>query len=328
MDRALSKLPAEDRQVTSKVHQALLNQLQEMRYSHSGAKRAERPKKKDKLPPGASYTCAASGGDVAPAVDEDADVPDSSDNSESESDSETEEQHRRLKEGLLNLETEEQQEVETRQKDKEQKEKEKVEYLDDSYVVVVYEEEWYVGQVVSKEGEPEAEESDDYVLISFMKRTSLDHLQWPMRTDMLNVLREDILFSCQVPVLAPASSSSRSLSYLLPKSDLDKAKKLFMIYKAYCPTKTSFFYNLVDGCVVPVLFCCACVSPCVNVLCVCVCVRIVLGRKVPYSTVRYRSCLYYCKWDNISGKENSSLKRYLTACIRNPCKVFFCVNSY
>jgi hypothetical protein len=276
VDRALSKLPAEDRQVTSKVHQALLNQLQEMRYSPSGAKRAERPKKKEKLPPGASYTCAASGGDVAPAVDEEADVPDSSDDSDSESDSETEEQHRRLKEGPLNLETEEeqesqeQQEVETRQKDKEQKEKEKVEYVADSYVVVVYEEEWYVGQVVSKEGEPEAEESDDYVLISFMKRTSLDHLQWPMRTDMLNVLREDILFSCQAPVLAPASSSSRSLSYLLPKSDLDKAKKLFMIYKAYYPTKTLFFYNMIVGCVVPVLFCCVCVSPCLNVLCVCV----------------------------------------------------------
>ncbi len=137
---------------------------------------------------------------MAPAVDEEADdVPDSSDDSDSESDSETEEQHRRHKEGPLNLETEEEQEsqeqeeVETEQKDQKQEEKEKVEYLADSYIAVVYEEEWYVGQVVNKEGEPEAEESDNYVLISFMKRTPLDHLQWLMRTDMLNVLREDIL---------------------------------------------------------------------------------------------------------------------------------------
>ncbi len=156
-------------------------------------------------------------------MDEEGDDPDSSDDSNGESDYEAEEQNRRHKEEPLNLETEEEQEsqeqeeVQTEQKDKEQEEKEqeekeKVEYLADSNVVVVYEEEWYVSQVVSKEGEPEAEESDDYTLISFMKQTPLDHLQWPMRTDMLNVLREDILFSCQAPVLAPASSSSRSLS--------------------------------------------------------------------------------------------------------------------
>jgi hypothetical protein len=149
----------------------------------------------------------------------------------------------------------------------------------------------------------------DYVLISFMKRTPLDHLQWPMRTAMLNVLREDILFSCQAPVLAPASSLSRSLSYLLPKSDLDKAKKLFMIYKAYYPTKTSFFYNLIGtlpvvGCAVQVLVCCVSVFFCA--LCVW-CVRYgtvpTLGRKVRYGTVHV-----VIMWDNISGKENSCLK--------------------
>jgi hypothetical protein len=46
---------------------------------------------------------------------------------------------------------------------------------------------------------------------------------------------------------------------LLPKSDLVKAKKLFMIYKAYDPTKTSFFYNLIPVqvicCLVRVLLC-------------------------------------------------------------------------
>jgi hypothetical protein len=58
---ALAKLPAETREVTSKVHEVLLKKLSTMRYKPADTTHALRPKKTDKLPPGASYTCRAGG---------------------------------------------------------------------------------------------------------------------------------------------------------------------------------------------------------------------------------------------------------------------------
>jgi hypothetical protein len=60
-ETALVKLPAETREVTSKVHEVLLKKLSTMRYKPAGTTQAPRPKKTDKLPPGASYTCRAGG---------------------------------------------------------------------------------------------------------------------------------------------------------------------------------------------------------------------------------------------------------------------------
>jgi hypothetical protein len=44
---------------------------------------------------------------------------------------------------------------------------------------------------MEKEGEPEAEEGEDYVLVSFMERTGTkaELLKWPRRSDILNVLK-------------------------------------------------------------------------------------------------------------------------------------------
>jgi hypothetical protein len=112
-------------------------------------------------------------------------------------------------------------------------------YPPNSYVVAVYQGQWYVGQTIAKEGEPEAEEGDQYVLVSFMERSTGDLLKWPKRSDILNVLKEDILFSCQPPVPCASTSSSRSLTYSLSKADAKKAKILFMT-KAYYLTKTYF----------------------------------------------------------------------------------------
>ncbi len=61
-------------------------------------------------------------------------------------------------------------------------------------MVAIYQGDWYVGQVMAKEGEPEAEEGDNYVLISFMEKTAGDLLKWHRRSDILNMLREDIMF--------------------------------------------------------------------------------------------------------------------------------------
>jgi hypothetical protein len=74
-------------------------------------------------------------------------------------------------------------------------------------------------QIVNKEGEPKAEQADDYIFISFMQRTSGDLLKWPLQTELLNMLKEDILFTCQPPIPSQATSSSRSLTFYLSNAD-------------------------------------------------------------------------------------------------------------
>jgi len=59
MEKALSKLPeeVEERGVESEVQQRLLQTLSNMRYNALANKAAARPKRNQRLPPGASYTC-------------------------------------------------------------------------------------------------------------------------------------------------------------------------------------------------------------------------------------------------------------------------------
>jgi hypothetical protein len=59
MEKALSKLPeeVEERDVESEVQRTLLQTLSSMRYNAPANKAAARPKRNERLPPGASYTC-------------------------------------------------------------------------------------------------------------------------------------------------------------------------------------------------------------------------------------------------------------------------------
>jgi hypothetical protein len=57
LHKALSKLPVEDREVESTVQRQLLQKLNDMRYNQPAPAQATRPRKKDRLPAGASYTC-------------------------------------------------------------------------------------------------------------------------------------------------------------------------------------------------------------------------------------------------------------------------------
>ncbi len=69
MERALSKLPAENRDVDSAFQHQLLDHLKETRYGGGDKQaRASRPKKNQKLPPGSSYTCLGNSGQIAPPV--------------------------------------------------------------------------------------------------------------------------------------------------------------------------------------------------------------------------------------------------------------------
>jgi len=80
-DRVLAKLPKENPDVDSAIQRQLLDKLASMRYDQPKTTHANRPKNKDKLPAGASYTCRqGQKGSVGLPVDPDAlEVSDDSD---------------------------------------------------------------------------------------------------------------------------------------------------------------------------------------------------------------------------------------------------------
>jgi hypothetical protein len=56
LEEALSKLPAEERDVETDIQRQLWKKLDEMHYSTPAITHAKRPKKSEKLPAGADYT--------------------------------------------------------------------------------------------------------------------------------------------------------------------------------------------------------------------------------------------------------------------------------
>jgi hypothetical protein len=117
-------------------------------------------------------------------------------------------------------------------------------YPPGSFVVVIYQNDWYVGKVLEKEGEPEAEEGDQYLFVSFMQRLQGDHLKWPSRLDLLNVLKDDVLFACVPPTPSASTSSSRVSNLALSKEDLKKAKQMFLESKGYYPTNCILYLSI------------------------------------------------------------------------------------
>jgi hypothetical protein len=253
LERALSRLPKEASDETTAVQQQLINQLSRIRYNPPPTTQAKRPKKKEKLPPGAAYTCTVD-------QDEEGAVParrskgrrilhsDTSDTSDEEevptrqtrvknkrletsdtsSDSSSEEEEEEMPAVTSTIEfsdtSDEEEEMRNdvqkivdslrkkRQKEDVDKEADEIlaaaaggdgqqvceqqvceqqVYKPQSYIACVYQDKWYVGQVLEKEGEPEAEEGEQYVLVSFMQWTGSNSadLKWPSRLDILNVLR-------------------------------------------------------------------------------------------------------------------------------------------
>jgi hypothetical protein len=68
-------------------------------------------------------------------------------------------------------------------------------YPPESFVVALYQGDWFVGQVMNKDGNPEAEMSEDYILVSFMEKMKGDLLKWPRHLDILNVLKVGLILS-------------------------------------------------------------------------------------------------------------------------------------
>jgi hypothetical protein len=323
-ERALAKLPAENRDVVSNVQKQLIQQLSSMRYQQVSTTHANRPKKKEKLPAGAAYTCVGDReGTVCMAVDpdeeleemqrqsaeesgesdreenvrsvqvqniierlsakynlkkrmreddeegEDKDDEDNDDSSSSssseedvreEGDSEEEDADWYLREVEIHEKLDNPRTVDnsgtvdsprtagnqrTAGNPRTAATQEMV-YLPGSYVTAVYQGEWYVGQVLDKKMEKNALPTDDYVYLNFMQRVvkDTDLFKWPDKADKLNTLTEDVLFVCSAPLPSPATSSSRSITYVLSKDDTKKAN--IMLNKAYYHTIFNVFVWLAN----------------------------------------------------------------------------------
>lgn len=264
VERPLSKLPKEleARVVETAVQEQLLKRLADMRHIMPATKHADRPKKSQKLPAGAAYTCPVRVRADSETSEEEEELEepvavtrqrsfmsrlrgsgdnnndDSNSDIDSFSDGESEDERRGNIEKIVeNLNEKEDQE--------EQDEPEEQIYPPQSFVVAVYQGDWYVGQVLDKKGEPEALDDEDYLYCSFMERTKGDLLKWPQKIDKLNMLKEDILFLCQPPAPCSHTSSNRAISMSLSKAELKKAKDMFMQRtQAYYPILISFSYHL------------------------------------------------------------------------------------
>jgi hypothetical protein len=270
LERVLAKLPKEinSAEIETAVQKTLLNKLNDMRHNLPATKQAPRPKKKDKLPAGATYTCPAQPASDTSDEDEEeleeplavtkkrsltsmlkgshedsdssnysnvaSDSDEASDRDEASSGGDSDSEREEARRGLVNDLVERL----DKNKDLDEEEDEPVDpYPPKSFVVAIYQgEDWYVGQVLDKDEEPEAEKGENYLYVTFMEKIKGDLLKWPRKPDVLNMLKDDILFPCQTPAPCAATSSTRVNSFTLSKGELKKAKQMFLQKKAYYPT--------------------------------------------------------------------------------------------
>jgi archaellum component FlaD/FlaE len=269
--KPLQKLPAENRDVESEVQQVLLQKLNDMRYSQPTPARANRPKKKDKLPPGSSLTCLPGKEPlIGMPVDVNVEVETSSADSDSDDDggnssiakasaarakkarndywkdgedysSEENEESEDENSEDEKSEDENREDENSEDENSEEREEERVddpeeEYQPGSFVAAVYDDLWYVGQVLDKNKEKLASKSENYIYISFMQRVGGggDNFKWPNKPDKLNTLKKDVLFICSVPAPSAGTSTSRNNSFSLSQDEKKKANML--LNKAYYHT--------------------------------------------------------------------------------------------
>ena len=240
--------------VTSKVQEELLKKLHSMRYDQPKNTHAGRPKKKDKLPAGVAYTCSGGDGEIRDSVNTEMEkekaVETSSKrqsflNYDSDSSDISDTQVGRparkktfLDDADMTSDSEEEDdpmEVDVEEQEQVVEQEQAVEKLDvDSYVVCVYQEEWYIGQVVDKT-------NDEYYDIKYMERVAAGTFKWPNKDDKLMTCKEDILFKCE-PIVSFASSTIRAVKFTLPKNDLKKFDKLMTQLKDYFHTKPNLAF--------------------------------------------------------------------------------------
>lgn len=236
LEKALADLPQEETEAATNVQKAMLARLNKIRFGKPA--QASRPKKSEKLPAGASYTCA--GGGDAGDHDSTGSSSSSSETSDNDSDNDSSSEEDRVRSDKIRQMAIKlcEKAKKTKKTGQQQAQKQQQQLLEEDngedypvgcFVTAVYEGDWYYGQVVDKRMEPEAEPDNDYLFITFMERDRIgeDSMRWPTRADMLNIPLSDVLFGCNPPLLKSCTSSSRSASYEMSKEDIKTTKRLF-----------------------------------------------------------------------------------------------------
>ena len=273
VSRAVSKLPQDidEREVESLVVGTLVRQLDSMRHLAPANKAAARPKKSDKLPSGAAYTCAPEGAASSSEASGSGAISsevggseasgsgasgrgacgsrasgrrDDSDSSSSSSDSEDEnEEIRGIVDRLGEQSDEEEQEQEEDEDDPFPVPD--VDYPVECFVIAVYNNKWYVAQVLDKDKESTAEKGDDYLILSFMEQVAdRNCFKWPEKRDILNTLKDDIVYKIKNPPSISGATSSR-VSCAIAWTEFDQAKIAFRNYQAIYPIKILLYLKLV-----------------------------------------------------------------------------------
>jgi len=209
VERAISKLPMDldDREVETQVESTLLRTLDNMRHNAPANRAAARPKKSDKLPAGAAYTCAPQ--------------DDNNDSSSTSSESDDEEIA-----GIVDRLPE--------QSDEEEEEVEEDlisgggDELPDlyvrknltAYVVAIYEGEWFLAEICKDQQNVAA----GYTRLSYMSIKGNNSFTWPEKEDIHVALDEDIIIEPVLPELL------NNRGYLgLKKKDVDKVSYLMVV---------------------------------------------------------------------------------------------------
>ena len=250
--KAVSKLPQDidEREVETQVVGTLVRQLDEMRHHAPANKQAPRPKKSDKLPAGAAYTCApegvASGSGNRPSGSgtSGSGARDREDDDDSSSSDSEDEQIQAIVDRLDEQHDDEEEEEEEELEDDPLPSAD-VHYPVDSFVVAVYQNKWYVAKVLDKDKEPGAEQGDEYILLSFMEQAAdRNCFKWPEKKDILNTLKDDVIYKMKHPPSISGATSSR-VSCAIAWTEFDRAKIAFRNFEAYYPTKISLYLVLV-----------------------------------------------------------------------------------
>jgi len=101
-----------------------------------------------------------------------------------------------------------------------------VDFSPGSFIVAPYGEQWYLGQILDKNKEVEADKSDHYVYVNYMDRVGVNTFKWPVKRDLLDTLKSDVFFSCDPPTISTGTSSSRTM-FAMDKDLLPKAALFF-----------------------------------------------------------------------------------------------------
>ena len=105
-----------------------------------------------------------------------------------------------------------------------------------TYLVVVYDLDWSVGQVLDKKESKIDDCGPDYLHLNLMSKKTDKFLSWPARKNIVNVLREDVLFQCQEPedfgkAMTVRHSGRLAQLKMIPEDDRNRAEELLLKYQ-------------------------------------------------------------------------------------------------